>query len=125
VIPISERPSEVEDRAVPGHWPLGDARITCQEGGLIVGSNNSQIAKLVERLSRFVMLGKVENKDTSREVWGLWCSGPAKPPPDKVATRSGLIKGSCVRTGFLVWSSQLAQKNPAIQAEFNIATNHR
>jgi len=60
-ISIHERPADVEDRAIPGHW----------EGDLITGSNNTHIATLVERHSRFTMLVKVAGKDTNSVVTAL------------------------------------------------------
>lgn len=60
-ISISERPACIEDRAVPGHW----------EGDLVFGSSNSQIATLVERQTRYVMLVKVAGKDTATVVSAL------------------------------------------------------
>ena len=60
-ISIRERPAEVKDRAIPGHW----------EGDLLAGSKNTHIATLVERHSRFVMLIKVPSKDTTTVVAAL------------------------------------------------------
>ena len=60
-ISIGERPAEVEDRAVPGHW----------EGDLLSGSKNSHIVTLVERHSRFAMLIKVPSKDMEVVVAAL------------------------------------------------------
>ncbi|MGF6931105.1 IS30 family transposase [Paraburkholderia sp. UCT70] len=60
-VSIRERPATVEDRAVPGHW----------EGDLLCGSGGSQIATLVERQTRYVMLVKIASKDSETVVNAL------------------------------------------------------
>jgi IS30 family transposase len=61
IVSIRERPASIEDRAVPGHW----------EGDLIAGSNNTHIATLVERKTRYVMLAKVNSRDTETVIKAL------------------------------------------------------
>jgi IS30 family transposase len=60
-ISIAQRPPEVADRAIPGHW----------EGDLLAGAQNSYIATLVERSSRYVVLVKLKGKDSASVVGAL------------------------------------------------------
>jgi IS30 family transposase len=60
-VSIRERPAEAEDRAIPGHW----------EGDLLAGAQNTHVATLVERQSRFLLLVRVEGKDTRSVVGAL------------------------------------------------------
>jgi IS30 family transposase len=54
-VSIRQRPADVEDRSIPGHW----------EGDLITGSKNTHMATLVERRSRYTMLVRVAGKDAT------------------------------------------------------------
>lgn len=60
-LPISERPATAEDRAVPGHW----------EGDMLCGSGGTQIVTLVERQTRYLMLVKIDSKDSATVVNAL------------------------------------------------------
>jgi len=60
-VSISQRPAEIEDRAIPGHW----------EGDLLLGRHWSQIATVVERATRFTVLVQVAGRDMDSVTAGL------------------------------------------------------
>jgi len=77
-ISIAARPPEVADRAVPGHW----------EGDLLLGDAHSQIATLVERASRFVVLVALPARDSTRVVDALIAAAQHVPTELQHALRS-------------------------------------
>ncbi len=93
-VSIHDRPAEIEDRAVPGHW----------EGDLIAGSGNSYIATLAERTSRFVMLVRVPGKDTVSVVSSL--SAKIRDLPD------GLMQSLTWDRGTEEWNWPTTERLP-------------
>ncbi len=61
IVRLADRPPSADNRAVPGHW----------EGDLLIGKRGTQIATLVERQSRFVVLERLPSADSPTVVRAL------------------------------------------------------
>jgi IS30 family transposase len=96
IVPVSDRPAEAEDRAVPGHW----------EGDLIIGKNSkSAVVTLAERASRFCLLIALPDGRTADKA------------ADALADRIGTLPAALRRT--LTWDRGIEM---AAHADFTIAT---
>jgi len=109
---ISERPAEVEDRAVPGHW----------EGDLIIGLQRSAIGTVVERTTRFTMLvhlpreegyGLIEPVKNGPALGGYGAASMSKALATTMTTMPGHLRRS------LTWDRG---KELSAHASFTITT---
>lgn len=109
---ISERPAEVEDRAVPGHW----------EGDLIIGLERSAIGTVVERSTRFTMLVHLPREEGYRHRQSVK-NGPALAGYGAMTTKTALAHMMSTLpeqlTRSLTWDRG---KEMSAQAQFRVET---